>query len=50
MDIQGIGPEICDMLVRRGYVKNPYEIFGLDNHALVEISTLLGRQCNVVLR
>ena len=42
MDIRGIGPEICDMLVRRGYVKNPYEIFGLDNHALVEISTLLG--------
>jgi DNA ligase (NAD+) len=27
MDVRGIGPEICDMLVRRGFVKNPYEIF-----------------------
>ena len=42
MDVRGIGPEICDILVRRGFVKNPYEIFGLDNRAFVEISTLLG--------
>ena len=42
MDIRGIGPEICDLLVRRGYVKNPYDIFGQDNRTWVEVSGLIG--------
>lgn len=50
MDIKGIGPELCDLLIRRGFVKYPFDLFKLDNHDMILLDRLIGEKTLIKLQ
>ena len=42
MDIRGIGPEICHMLISCSFVDNPYDLMRMDHQYCREIAGIIG--------
>ncbi len=49
MDIEGMGDELCDDLVKRGYVKDPADIYRLTKQDLLNLEGFAEKKANNIL-